>query len=857
VSLIGALALYRARLRERTMLRQELLAAVGIGLGVGLLFASQVTTTSLNATTEQLTPSVLGHSRYELKARSPLGFPQQMVNEVARLPGVRSAVPVLEQEVDLSGPRGRELVELLATEPSDLRGVGGMVSLLRLSELGDRARSTARGLLAPKRAGARQRTPLMVIPESVAHSIGADEAGRAVVQVGARTSTVHLIALNSHRALGLAGDSPIAFMPLGSAQSLTNLEGRLSRILVSASSSQAGEVRRGLESLSTTQASVEPVTVDARVFNQASEPIRKSTQTFAAICALLGFVFAYCATLLTMQLRRRFVGELRRLGATRRTIAGSLLIDIVVLGATACLLGLALGEVLSVVSFEGGTGFLRFAFPVRAERIVSLQDVVLACAAGFLAACVGVLASLTLPTGYAPARSDGRAARKPLALLCGGLTCLAASGLAVLLSAQLEILGVGLLIVGALALLPPALEMAKTVTTRASEGSGSAARAIAVVELRAGTMRTRSVVIAAIVAIAVLGGVLIEGARAGLLGGLHRSAASISSAADLWVTPYGAQNLLATVPITGVAADSLQNIPGVRSVGTFRSSFLELGNRRVWIVAPSSTASSLIASSQMVTGRASTANARLREGGWTVVSATLARQLHLEVGQRLELPTPVPVPLRVAALSTNLGWSPGTVMLDTGDYKRAMAESAPTAFNVDLTPGADGNAVARAISRRLAVLGASGLAVQSADEREREQDAAAGQGLNRLTQIAFLLLLTGVLATVISMTSAISQRRYRFARLKIHGAGWQVLWRALLWETLIVIGVGGICGAVIGAYGQIVLSRALLDGFGYPVVFSLRPGVALAVLAIVTSTAGTAVALTGLRVARTAAGRFS
>ncbi len=87
------------------MLRQELLAAVGIGLGVALLFASQVTTTSLDATAGQLTPSVLGHSRYELKARSPLGFPQQMISEVVQLPGVRSAVPVLEQEVDLIGRR--------------------------------------------------------------------------------------------------------------------------------------------------------------------------------------------------------------------------------------------------------------------------------------------------------------------------------------------------------------------------------------------------------------------------------------------------------------------------------------------------------------------------------------------------------------------------------------------------------------------------------------------------------------------------------------------------------------------------------------------------------------------------------
>ncbi len=697
----------------------------------------------------------------------------------------------------------------------------------------------------------------MVVSTSVANSIGAGRNGRAVVQVGAQARSVHLIALNSSGVVGRATKSPIAFMPLGSAQALTNLDGKLSRILVSTSPRQAGEVKSALAQLVAGKASVEPVTVDASLFNQASEPIRKSTETFAAICALLGFVFAYCATLLTMQFRRRFVAELRRVGATRRMIAGSLLVDIAVLGVTACVLGLAVGEALSAISFEDSAGFLRFAFPVRAARVVSLQDLLLACAAGLLAACGGVLASLMLPTENVRAMSDGRANRKLLGLLSVGLACLAASGFAVLLSAQLEILSMGVLIGGALALLPPALEMAKNVTIRASDGSGSAARAIAVVELRAPAMRARSVVIASIVAIAVLGGVLIEGARAGLLGGLKRSAASVSSSADLWVTPYGPQNLLATVPFSGVAADSLQEVSGVRAVGTFRSSFLEVANRRVWVLAPSPTASSPIASSQLVTGSARSANARLREGGWAVLSATLARQLHLRVGERFELPTPLPVPLRVAALSTNLGWSPGSVVLDEGDYERATGESAPTAFNVMLTAGADRDVVAGAISRRLAILGAPGLVVQTAGTREQEQDAAAGQGLNRLAQIAFLLLVTGVLATVVSMASAIFQRRERFAHLKIHGVGWRILWRALLWEALLVIGVGGLCGAVLGAYGQIVLSRALLDGFGYPIVFSLRPEVTLAVLSIVTATAGAAVALAGLRVARTAAGGYA
>ena len=79
-------------------------------------------------------------------------------------------------------------------------------------------------------------------------------------------------------------------------------------------------------------------------------------------------------------------------GYGRRTMLEVLLFDALVLGLVASLLGLALGDELSLRLFHANPGYLSFAFAVGSQRIVSWQSIALAVTGGMLAACVGVLA---------------------------------------------------------------------------------------------------------------------------------------------------------------------------------------------------------------------------------------------------------------------------------------------------------------------------------------------------------------------------------------------------------------------------------------------------------------------------------
>ncbi len=343
------------------------------------------------------------------------------------------------------------------------------------------------------------------------------------------------------------------------------------------------------------------------------------------------------------------------------------------------------------------------------------------------------------------------------------------------------------------------------------------------------------------------GSVTIQGSHTNLQGGLDRVVHQLSVVSDLWVVPPGEQNLLVTTPFPGTAAPALARLPGVRAVGLYRAGFLEYSGRRIYVLAPPPTAADPIPPSQLVTGNLATATARLREGGWAVLSQALADEHHLHIGSYFALPSPRSTDFRVAALSTNLGWPPGAIILNAADYAQAWGSTDSGAYNIMLGRGVSSDVVGREI--RQALGSASGLIVETAQQREQSYRAATRRGLGRLTQIALLVLIAGVLATAVSMGMLIWQRRRRFARMRVQGFRREVLWFALIWESALLLGTGCLVGAAFGVYGQLLLSHALLAVTGFPVVFSARIPAAIGSFVIVTAVAAAIVAIPGYRTA--------
>jgi putative ABC transport system permease protein len=834
LSLADLRYLYRARLRRKTMLVQELFAVLGIAVGVALLFASQVASTSLTRSVKELTSQLVGDTReFQVDARGPAGFDERILGEVRSLASVQVALPVFEAQASVIGPESREPVDLIGADPRLVRTSGPLL------------RHFSARLLAGERA--------IALPAPLAASIGVRPLQPVRLQIGASVVETLLATTLEEAEIGGLVHSPVVLAPVRYAQTLAGAPGRLSRIFLQARPGEEDRLRAEVAPLAAAAGvNFEPASFDSTLFAVASGPQSESETTFSVISALVGFMFALNAMLLTVPVRRKLIEDLRPLGATRRINIQIMLFDALIIGVLACVLGLALGELLSVAVFHSTPGYLAFAFPVGNDRIITWQSVAIALAAGMAAASAGVLWPLRHilldPRGRACAR-EARTYNWGLIRLVFGVSCLALTTLVLLARPQAAIVGFFLLIAALLLLAPSLFDLFLNLFERLQRPFNGASPRLAITSLRTERPRVRSLAITATAAVAVFGIVSIQGAQANLERGMNASARGVDSTADVWVTADGHSNPDATVPFTDQAGASvLAALPDVSRVGVYRGSFLNWGDRRVWVLAPPSGFQAPIAPSQLISGNLALATARLREGGWAVLGQALAAENHLHIGQAFTLPSPRPMRLRVAALITNLGWPPGAIVMSSADYANAWGDTDTSAYLIQAKPGTT-PAMLRGVVQ-LALASEAGLTVETYAEREHLHATFIRQGLSRLTQIKLLVLIAAILAVTGALAAMTWQRRDLVAFIRCEGYRKSILWRWLLCESALLLIAGCTIGAAFGLYGQLLLSHALASVTGFPIVFQVGILIALWSFALVSALAIAIVALAGYAVVR-------
>ncbi len=820
------LTLYRWRMRQR--LAQELLAAAGIVVGVALVFGVLLANTSITGSAGRLVHQLVGSARLQLAARSAEGFDQNLAEVAGRLPGVQVAVPILRENATVIGPSGREPVQLIGVTPH-LVALGSVAT----QNLGSGAQLIAGGLGLPSgvanTVGARITQPVTLVANGEVHSL-----------------KVHAVLVS--QTVGAVASSPVVVALLPVAQMLAGRRGRVTSVLVKPQPGSDRLVEGELRALAQERIDVLPADNELRLLSQAAQPNAQSTTLFAVISAMIGFLLALNATLLTIPDRRRFIAELRTQGFAPNQVVLVLGFQALTLGVLASLLGIAFGEVLLHTLFGHIPNYLTFAFPISSQRIVTASTLLIPVACGVVAALLASLPPLLdLRTSRAPdavLHETGEAGqniprRTMLVLGSAGCALVLAVTIGALAAPHLTALGGALLALAGVCLIPCAFEAVISLLTPIGERIKGSMLALASVELRASA--TRSVALAAVAALAVYGSVAIGGSRDDLLGGINDAIVQYFDTADVWVV-NGNDVFNMSGMAAGRTATSIAAVPGVASVRVYQGGVLDVGDRRLWLRARPPEDSALIEASQVVHGNYGAATQLIRHGGWAAVSTGFADERALKVGGPVVLPTPSgPVRFGVAAIMTNSGWPPGAITINTNDYRRYWKTTDAAAFEVNLKAGVSPASARRAI--QVALGSHSGLSVRTSGERTAETEASARQGLQSLRQISMLLLIAGALAIAASLSAVIWQRRARLDSMKTQGFDHWQLWRSLILESAIVLLIGCLDGAVLGVYGHALADRWLRLSTSFPapfkagwpqvfLTFAIVAGIALAVVAL-------------------------
>ena len=825
---------YRRRLRVHAI--PELLAGLGVAIAVALVLATTIASSSIAGSAGEVVHAVIGPANLQLRARGSEGFTERLLVRVEHLPGVRQAAPLLEQSATIRAPDGNRVTVDLAGADTSLVTMDGLAHTLPIATLSpgglglSRTTAQALGPAGSGNAGSAAFSGGAGGAASTGSTAGsgstggAGDIGEVTLQLRGRSIPVRVSAVLGPEAFGALAQARVAVMPIQDLQRLAGLQGRVSRILVQAQPGREAAVRSQLQALAGGRIAVEAADQDVAALKQALRPSNQASAFFAAISALLGFLFAFNALLLTVPERRQSIAELRTVGTRRSAIVQMFAFQALVLGICASAVGLVGGYLLARGVFHFSTGYLAEAFTLGTRTVIGARSLELAFAGGVLATCVAsaiplldlrrgrALDAVYAQGGVPGAALSGRTERRLAvagAILLGAATAMFALAptLALLACAVLalaSVCAVPLMFVGVLRAAHALAERYQRLTLLP----------VALSSLRATTLR--SLALAATGAVALFGAVALGGARSDLLRGISGFTHSYSADASIWVANPDESGQAAEGFRADRYAQRIARVPGVARVDTFQGSFLDLGNRRVWIIARPPGAMREVLSTQIVSGDVATTLRHLGEGGWVVVSGQIAAERHIPVGGMLTLPTPSgPQRFRLAATSTNFTWPPGVILMNSTDYARAWDSGAPTALGVQLRPGVNPDVARGAIERALGR--ASGLEALTAAQRESSIQALAGEGLGQLAEISTLLLAAAILALAAAVTSAVWQRRPALAELRLSGVKPPRLRRILLVESALMLSAGCITGAVAGIYGQVIIDAYLKHVTGFPV----------------------------------------
>ena len=795
---------YRRRLRVHAA--QELFAGVGVAIAVALVFAVTVANESVAGSASAVVRAVTGPATLQLRSRGPDGFDQRPLEEVEHLPDVKQAAALLEVTGTVVAPNGRrDTVDVAGSEPS-LALLDGLAETLPI------------GALSPGGVGLSKASANVL-------GIPARSHGNPVVvslEMRGQSHPLKVSAVLGGEAAGALAQAQIAVMPLKRLQALTGLQGRITRILVQAKPGREAAARRELETVAAGQLTVAGADQDISLLGQALRPSGQASALFAGLSALLGFLFAFNAMLLTVPERRAAIADLRLDGSNRAAIVQMVVFEALCLGAGASILGVLGGYALSTDVFHQSPTYLTKAFTLGTSTIIGPLPVVLSLGGGVLATCLASLVPLQdLRKGRAldaPLRENvaGTAAAHGAHRWLLGVTVALlalASGLFVLVPSA-ALAACVLLAVATMLAVPVVLSaVLRLAEAFAARNERFTALPLALSSLKATALR--SLALAATGAVALFGSVALGSSRSDLLRGIDGYTAHYASSADVWVVnPEDNQAVEDFNPDSYVKR--LSHVAGVASVHVFQSSFLDFGNRRTWVIAWPAGVPMELLHDQIVKGNLTGTAAAIREGNSIAVSEQIASEYHVGVGDTLTLPTPSgEESFKVAATTTNFGWTPGAILMSTGAYERYWASQAPSALGVDLVPTANASVVKSAIEHELGA--GSGLEVLSAQVRKTTIEKTASEGLGQLGEIAMLLVIAAILAMAAALGSSIWQRRASLAELRLEGAQRRHLQVVLLLESVLMLSAGCITGAAAGIYGQAIIDGYLTHVTGFPV----------------------------------------
>jgi putative ABC transport system permease protein len=653
---------------------QLALALLGLSIGVATLVAVDIATASAARAFELSMTAVNGAATHEIVS-GPEAIDEQLYVALRLHDPELELAPVVDGYVSV----GERTMKLLGIDPFANPRFEAPGSRMRNAPALDAAGSakwfTQRGSVLMSSRTARE------LGLAVNRPFDIDVAGRQVT--GTLIGTI-------------ADDEPgydaLILTDIAQAQEWLGLGGRLSRIDVRFPTGAAGASAQSRVRTQLPQGErLEPAQGRTRESLDMTAAFTTNLRAMSLLALMVSLLLIYGTISFAVVQRRRVVGILRALGATRGDILTVVLSEAAVLGVVGAGLGLVLGVSIArtLVGLVSRTiNDLYFVVSVN-ETVLPGSSVAIALLAGVLTALVGALVPALEAAGSTPQLGLRRSVLESRAVavahrlaIASAVLALASAGVAASSGRSLfaGFVALFLLLLSVAALTPALLRGAALGAARLCARVSPVAR-LAFSDIAGSLSRTGVAVAALGMAIAAMIGVsiMVGSFRESLREWLQRTLR-----ADIYVTAPGAGG--PERHIDPGLLEKLLRTQGVADYSVSRHASVEVGGERVALDALQPAASSRPG---LVFVQADPADAWSGfMAGAILVSEPLAWRLRLRAGQRLTVPTASgPRALRIAGVYREYGNDRGNLMMSLSTYRRLWRDESVSGLGIYLAPG--------------------------------------------------------------------------------------------------------------------------------------------------------------------------
>lgn len=823
---------FQIRLALRYLQRRRLrsaLTALAVAFGVMLVFGLNGIGPSLETALRQSVSTSSLHIPLIVSREAQLPFHAGLAEKVAAIPGVSEPTGVLSRNLFVPASHGMRTgdgrqVSTLGTYGLD-PATGGWLFHLVVAE--------GRSLVAGREMGQGD-SNVVIISQNLSEGLGRGVGDTLALPSASGTLELEIIGILAGQPLVLGEEQ--LFMPLSTAQSLFNLPEQVNFV---ASRFEPGAEKEAVKQAVLTAAgdgfNVTGIVGGADAWATMLQMVTLASTMFGALALAMAGLIMFNSFRTLVAERKRDIGLLRAVGASRRMVLGTVMAESLLPGAAGTALGilagyLAINAVVPALAHVWGQYFHvelgAPAFTLLTWALAIGLGLGIPLLSGWLparsAGRVTPLEALRPATGEAGWRATGRRIALGLLLMALALAGLVSGVLALsALGALLFLVALG--IVGPMLVQPIALTFGRLLAMAFTRESWIAQGNLARQPDRASI--TASTVMIGLAIVVALSGVATS-ATSGLTGYLEKSLR-----ADYLLLPESLVLSGGNVGAGPELARSVRAIPGVADVTTLRRTETQAEGAGLQLIGIDPATYPRLSGLVFTAGDPESAYGHVGEGRTIIVNGMFAARNGVGLGQEIPLQTAEgPRSYRVVGVGVDyLNAKAATGYISQDNLERDFHETSDVLIMANLAPGSDRDRIESALLETVRGYPAFGVISY---ERLKESQKVATDSLNYgMFLMIALLAVPSLLALANTLGINVLERTREFGMLRAVGATRRQLQRMVLVESLLLVLMGAAFGILGGVWLGYVLVRAQ-NALGLPVPYYFPFGGILTAIAV-------------------------